>query len=75
VFENRVLRRIFGIKRDEVTESGEVHNKELSNLYSSPNTVQVNKSRRIRGAGHVARVRERTSLNRLLIRRPGEKTT
>ena len=56
VFENRVLRRIFGPKRDEVTgEWGKIHNEELNNLYSSPNIVRVIKSRRIRWAGHVAR--------------------
>ena len=59
VFENRVLRRIFGPKRDEVTgEWGKLHNKELSNLYSSPSIVRVIKSRRMRWAGHVARMGE-----------------
>jgi len=52
VFENRVLRRIFGPKRDEVTEEWrKLHNKELSNLYCSPNIVRVIKSRRMRWAG------------------------
>ena len=56
VFENRVLRIIFGPKRDEVTGEGrKVHNEELDNLYSSPNIVRVIKSRRMRLAGHVAR--------------------
>jgi len=56
VFENRVLRRIFGPKKDEVTgEWGRLHNEELSDLCSSPNIVLVIKSSRIRWAGHVAR--------------------
>jgi hypothetical protein len=55
VFENRVLRRIFGPKRDEVTgEWRKVHDEELSDLYSPPNVVRVIKSRRIRWAGHLA---------------------
>ena len=55
VFENRVLRRISGLKRDEVTgEWRKLHNEELNDLYSSPNIIQVIKSRRIRLAGHVA---------------------
>ena len=58
VFENRVLRRIFGPKRDEVTgEWRKLHNEELNDLYSSPNIIRVVKSRRIRWAGHVARIR------------------
>jgi hypothetical protein len=56
VFENRVLRRIFGPKRDEVTgQWRRLHNEEFD-LYSSPNIVRVIKSRRMRWAGHVARV-------------------
>jgi len=59
VFENRVLRRIFGSKRDEVTGGWrKLHNEELSDLYSSPNFVRVIKSRRMRWAGHVARMWE-----------------
>jgi len=55
VFKNRVLRKIFGPRRDEVTgELGRLHNEELNDLYSSPNIVRVIKSRRMRWAGHVA---------------------
>jgi hypothetical protein len=57
VSENRVLRRIFGPKRDEVTEEWrKLHYEELPDLYSSPNIVRVIKSRRMRWAGHVARI-------------------
>ena len=60
VFENRVLRRVFGPKRDEVTrEWRKLHNEELSDLYFLPNIVQVVKSRRMRWARHVARIGER----------------
>jgi len=56
VFENRVLRRVFGPKRDEVTgEWRKLRNEELSDLYTLPNIVRVVKSRRMRWAGHVAR--------------------
>jgi hypothetical protein len=55
LFENRVLRRMFGAKRDEVTgEWRKLHNEKLSDLYSLPNTVRVVKSRRMRWAVHVA---------------------
>ena len=57
VFENRVLRRVLGPKRDEVTgEWRKLHNEDLSDLYSLPDIVRVVKSRRMRWAGHVARV-------------------
>ena len=57
VFENRVLRKAFGPKRDEVTgEWRRLHNEELNDLYSLPNIVRVVKSRRMRWAGHVARM-------------------
>ena len=57
LFENRVLRRIFGPRRDEVTgEWRELHNEELNDLYSSAYIIRVIKSRRMRGAGHVARM-------------------
>jgi hypothetical protein len=55
MFENRVLRRIYGPKKDEVTgQWRRLHNEELSDLYSSPNIVPVIKSRRMKWAGHVA---------------------
>jgi hypothetical protein len=60
VFENKVLRRIFGPKRDEVTGGWrKLHNQELRDLYSSPSIIRIIKSRRMRWAGHVARMRER----------------
>jgi hypothetical protein len=61
VFENRVLRRLFGPKRDEVTgEWRKLHNEELNDLYSLPSIVWVVKSRRMRWAGHVTRIGECT---------------
>jgi len=72
VFENRVLRRIFGPRRDEVTgEWGRLHNEELNDLYSSPNNVRVLKSRRMRWAGHVARMGEERGVYRVLVGKPG----
>jgi hypothetical protein len=60
VFENKVLRRIFGPQKDEVTgEWRRLHNEELNNLYSSPNIIRVIKLRRMRWAGHVARMEKR----------------
>ena len=57
LFENRVLRRVFGLKRDEVTgEWRKLHIEELRDLYSLPNVVRVVKSRRMRWVGHVARM-------------------
>jgi hypothetical protein len=60
VFENRVLRRIFGPKRDEVTgEWRKLHNEEFHDLYSSPSIIRKIKSRRMRWVGHVARMGRR----------------
>jgi hypothetical protein len=60
MFENRVLRRIFGPKRDEVIGGGrKLHNEELHNLYPSPNIIRTTKSRKMRCAGNVARIRRR----------------
>jgi hypothetical protein len=71
VFENKVLRRIFGPKTDEVTgEWRRLHNKELHALYSSPNIIRVIKSGRLRWAGHVARMGERRSAYRALVGKP-----
>jgi hypothetical protein len=71
VFENRVLRRIFGPKRDEETgEWRRLHNKELYVLYSSPNIIWVIKSRTLRWAGHVARMGERRGAYRALVGKP-----
>ena len=68
VFENRKLKRIFWPKRDEVTgEWRKLPYEELNDLYSSPNIVFVIKSKRMRWAGHVARMRERRGVYRLLV--------
>ena len=71
MFENRVLRRVFGPKRDEVTgEWRKLHNEELRVLYSLPNIVRVLKSRRMRWAGHVARMVEGRGVHRVLVGKP-----
>jgi hypothetical protein len=70
VFENRVLRRIFGPEREEDRSWRKLHNDELHSLYSSPNIVRVIKSRKMRWAGHVARIGERGGVYRILIERP-----
>jgi len=71
VFNNRVLRRIFGPKRYEVTwEWRKLHNEELNDLYSSPNIIWVIISRRMRWAGHVERMGERRGVYRVLVGKP-----
>jgi hypothetical protein len=71
VFENRVLRRIFGPKRDEVTgEWRKPRNKELSDLYSLPSIIRIIKLRRMRWAGNVARMEEKRNARRLLGAKP-----
>jgi hypothetical protein len=72
VSENRVL-RIFGPKREEDGSGRKLHNDELHGLYSSPNIVRVIKSRRMRWAGHVARMEEGRSVYRFLVGRPERK--
>jgi len=71
VFENRVLRRVFGPKRDEVTgEWRKLHNEDLSDLYSLPNIVRVVKSRRMRWVGHVASMGQGRVVYRVLVGKP-----
>jgi hypothetical protein len=71
VFEDRVLRRIFGPKRDEVTgEWRKLHNEELRDLYSLLSIIRMIKSRRMRWAGHVARMGEKRNAYRLLVGKP-----
>jgi hypothetical protein len=71
VFENRVLRRIFGPKSDGVTGDW----RKLHDLYSSPSIIRIIKSRKVSWAGHVARMGEKRTVFRLLIGIPGEKET
>jgi hypothetical protein len=71
VFENRVLRRIFGPKRDEVTgECRKLHNEELNDLYSSPTIIIIIKARKMRWVGHVARTGEKRNAYRFLVGKP-----
>jgi hypothetical protein len=71
VFENRMLRRIFGPKRDGVMGGWrKLHNDELHNLYFSPNIIRIIKTRRMRWAGHVARMGEKMYMYRLLVGKP-----
>jgi len=71
VFENMVLRRVFGPRRDEVTEEWRrLYNEELNDLHSSPNIVRVITSRRMRLAGHVARMGDERGVYRVLVGKP-----
>jgi hypothetical protein len=71
VFENRVLSRVYGPKRDEVTgDWRKLHNEELNGLYSLPSIVRVVKPRRMRWAGHVACMGEERGVHRMLIGKP-----
>ena len=71
VFENRVWRRVFGSKKDEVTgEWRKLHKEELNDVYSLPNIVRVVKSRRMKWAGHVARMGEDRGVHRVLVGKP-----
>jgi hypothetical protein len=71
VFENRVLRRIFGPTRDEVIrEWRKLHNEDLNDLYSSPSIIQVIKSRRVKWEGQVACTGERRGVSRILLGKP-----
>jgi hypothetical protein len=71
VFENRVLRRIFGPKRDEVAGGWrKLHNEELHNLYSSPSIIRMIKSRRMGWAGHVAPLGAKRNAYRILVGKP-----
>jgi hypothetical protein len=71
VFENRVLRRIFGPKRDKVTGGWrKLHNEELHGLYSSPSIIRIIKSRRMRWVGHIARMGEKRNTYGLLVGKP-----
>jgi hypothetical protein len=71
VFEGRVMRRIFGPKRDDVTgECRKLHNEELHNFFSSQNIIRQIKSRRMRWVGHVARMKEEIKLYKVLVGKP-----
>jgi len=75
VFEDTVLRSIFGPRKDEVTGKWRrLHNEELNDLYSSPNIVRVIKARRMRWAGHVARMGEEMGVYRVLLWKPEGKS-
>jgi hypothetical protein len=72
-FENRVLRRICGTKREEDRSWGKLHNDELHSLYSSPNIIRVIKSRRMRWTGHAARMGEGRGVCMVLVGRKGKR--
>jgi hypothetical protein len=76
MFENKMLRRIFGPKRDEATgDCGKLHNEELRKLYSSPGIIKIIKSRRMRLGEHVARMVEKLNAYRILMGKPERKET
>jgi hypothetical protein len=76
MFEDRVLRRTFGPKRDEMSgDWGKLHNEELHNLYTSPNIIRTMKSRRIRWAGHVAPMGEKRKAYKISVGKPEGKTS
>jgi hypothetical protein len=76
MFENKVLRRIYGPTRDEVTgEWRKMHNEEIHILYSSPNIIRQNKSRRIRWMVHVAHMGEERNVCKVLVGKPEGETT
>jgi hypothetical protein len=70
VFENRVLRKIFGPKREEDRSRRKLHNDELHSLYASPNIFRVIRSKRMRWVGHVARIGDGRGVCRILVGRP-----
>jgi hypothetical protein len=71
IFENRVLRTIFGLKRDEMTGGwGKLHNEEFHNMCSSPNTILIINSRRMRWTGHIACIGEKRHTYRVLVGKP-----
>jgi hypothetical protein len=73
VFENRVLRRIFGPKRDEVEGEWKLHSEELDNLYSSQDIMRQVKLKRMRWAGHVTRIGEERKVYKVLVGKPERK--
>jgi hypothetical protein len=76
VFENKLLRSIFGPKRETEMGGGrKLHNEELHNLFSSPNIIRMIKSRRMRWAGHVAQRGEKRNTYRILVGKPERKIT
>jgi hypothetical protein len=70
VFENRVLRGIFGPKRDEVIGWRKLHNEELHNLHSSPSVIRIIKSRRMRWTGHIARMGKKRNAYKIFVGKP-----
>ena len=70
MFENRVLRRIYGPKRDEITVEWRKLRKDINDLYCSPNIVRVKKSRRMRWAGHITRLGDSGGVYRVLVGKP-----